>query len=84
MISRDIINSGIFQNNLFSFTRFFFGDQAVNLGVYSPETTLTKLYVPFYLLHSKCSQAEVCGKENQIRCMDEPMQQEILHFGLYS
>ena len=48
MISRDIINSGTFQNNLFSFTRFFFGDQAVNLGVYFPEITRTKVSVPFY------------------------------------
>jgi len=80
MISRDIINSGTFQNNLFSFTKFFFADQAVNLGVYSSEITLTKLSVPFYQLHSKGSQAEVCGNENQIRCMDEPMQQKILHF----
>lgn len=84
MISKDTINSGIFQNDLFSLTRFFFGDWAVNLGVYSPETTLNKLYVPFSLLHSKESQAEVRGKENQIRSMNEPMQQEILHFGLYS
>lgn len=61
MTSRDIINSGVFQNNLFSFTRFFFGDQAVNLGVYSPEITLTKVYVPFYQLHRKESQAKVVG-----------------------
>lgn len=84
MISRDIINSGTFQNNLFCFRTFFFGDQAVNLGVYSPEIIFTKVSVPFYQLHSKGFQAEVGGSENQIRCMDEPTQQESLHFGLYS
>lgn len=52
MISRDIINSGVFQNNLVFLYQILLEDQVVNSGVYSLEITLRKMSVSFYHLHS--------------------------------
>lgn len=47
MISRDIIKSGVFQNNLVFLYQILLEDQVVNSGVYSLEITLRKMSVSF-------------------------------------